>query len=72
MRPSRLTHRLVALGLLATVVLLGGCNEIIPKFELRDDYMGKRFLQPGKISGEVERDSLGNAILPKQPDGPRP
>ena len=45
---------------------LSGCSEIIPRFELRDDYMGKRFLQPNRVVGEVERDELGNPILPKK------
>ena len=58
MRMPRPAPRLTALGLLAVAVALGGCNEIIPKFELRDDYMGKRFLQPGKVTGEVERGYL--------------
>lgn len=71
MRMPRPAPRLTALGLLAVAVALGGCNEIIPKFELRDDYMGKRFLQPGKVTGEVERDAVGNPILPKPPDAPR-
>ena len=52
-------------------LLLGGCSEIIPKIELRDDYMGKRLLQPGKVTGEIERDAYGNAVLPKQPVAPK-
>lgn len=71
MRMPRLAPRLVSLGLLVAALALGGCNEIIPKFELRDDYMGKRFIQPGKVTGEVERDAYGNPVLPKQPDAPR-
>jgi hypothetical protein len=27
--------------------------------------MGKRFLQPSRVVGEIERDELGNPILPK-------
>jgi hypothetical protein len=64
-RPS--SSRRLALGLLAALPLLAGCSEIVPRFELRDDYMGKRFLQPGRVPGEIERDAYGNPILPRKP-----
>lgn len=54
---------LLAFGLMLAV---GGCAEIIPRFELRDDYMFKRFLQPDRVVGEIRRDEFGNPIL-KQP-----
>lgn len=66
------TPRQLALALLAAVPLLAGCNELIPKFELRDDYMGKRWLQPGRVPGEIERDANGNPILPPRPAGAAP
>lgn len=50
---------------LGAPLLLGACAEIIPKFELRDDYMFKRFLQPDRVVGEVRRDEQGNPILPE-------
>ena len=40
-----------------------GCAEIIPDVGLRDDYMGKSFLQPGKSPRPVARDESGNAEL---------
>lgn len=54
----------------ASMLLLAGCNEIIPRFELRDDYMGKRFIQPSRVPGEVERDAYGNPVLPKDKKAP--
>ena len=71
MRPIRQHFRPAVLGLFSAALLLGGCAEIIPKFELRDDYMGKRFLQPSRLPGEIERDAYGNPVLPKQPAAPR-
>lgn len=51
-------------------LVAGACAEIIPKFELRDDYIFKRFLQPSRVVGEVKRDELGNPILPKSQQHP--
>jgi hypothetical protein len=45
------------------MLAVGGCAEIIPRFELRDDYMFKRFLQPDRVVGEIRRDEFGNPIL---------
>lgn len=67
-QPSRHRWRewlLIVAGVVCLGPMLSGCSEIIPRFELRDDYMGKRFLQPSRVVGEVERDELGNPILPK-------
>lgn len=62
-RPAK--RRWVIVILLGAPLLLGACAEIIPKFELRDDYMFKRFLQPNRVVGEVRRDEQGNPILPE-------
>ena len=40
-----------------------GCDEIIPKIELRDNYQGKRLLEPDSYDKEIYRDNLGNPIL---------
>jgi hypothetical protein len=45
-------------------LVTSSCAEIIPKFELRDDYMFKRFLQPNLVVGQIRRDELGNPVLP--------
>jgi hypothetical protein len=60
--PSRAYVRrlLMAFGL---ILVAGGCSEIIPRFELRDDYMFKRFFQPDRVVGEIRRDEFGNPIL---------
>jgi hypothetical protein len=71
MRPIRQPVRPAMLGLFSVALLLSGCAEFIPKIELRDDYMGKRLLQPSRIPGEIERDAYGNPVLPKQPAAPR-
>lgn len=68
-RTTMATGRTIVMVSLALV--LGGCAEIIPKFELRDDYMGKRLLQPSRVPGEIERDAYGNPVLPKQPAASR-
>ena len=51
-------------------LITGACAEIIPKIELRDDYVFKRFLQPTRVVSEVKRDELGNPILPKSQQQP--
>ncbi|NQV81298.1 MAG: hypothetical protein HQ495_12150 [Alphaproteobacteria bacterium] len=59
---NRSSLRLIAL---TTCLLLstGGCSEIIPRFELRDDYMFKRFFQPNRVVSEIRHDENGNPIL---------
>ena len=42
---------------------LAACNEIIPEFKIRDDYLGRSFLQPGKTSEPMEHDDDGNPLL---------
>jgi hypothetical protein len=51
-------------------LVTGACAEIIPKIELRDNYMFKRFLQPSRAVSEVKRDEQGNPILPKSQQQP--
>lgn len=53
------------LALIALIGFVTGCAEIVPRFELRDDYMFKRFIQPDRVVSEVERDELGNPVLPE-------
>ena len=43
--------------------LLMGCTALIPT--IRNDYMGKSFLQPHKISQTVKFDERGNPITEK-------
>lgn len=64
-RLHRAKGRWVIVMVLGAPLLLGACAEIIPKFELRDDYMFKRFLQPNRVVGEIRRDEQGNPILPE-------
>ena len=47
------------------LALLGiaACDQITPDFSLRDDYMGKSFLQPDKVPQPVARDEQGAPIL---------
>ena len=66
----RMTRLVVAILLLALPVL-AGCSQS----PLRDEYMGKSFLQPHKLPRPVEHDEYGNAIPepsvePIWPDGP--
>jgi len=49
----------VALALVAVGLTTAGCER--PR--LREDYMGKRLLQPDKMPAEVERDATGDPIL---------
>jgi hypothetical protein len=65
-RAHRPRTRWMAAIILGGPLILGACAEIIPKFELRDDYMFKRFLQPDRVVGEVRRDEQGNPILPEK------
>jgi len=47
-------------SLLLVALLLAGCSG---GSILRDDYVGKRFLQTNKIQAEHPRDADGNPIL---------
>ena len=40
-----------------------GCDQIIPKIELRDNYQGKRLLEPENFDRHIYRDNLGNPVL---------
>lgn len=40
-----------------------GCDQIIPKIELRDNYQGKKLLEPNSYDKKIYRDSLGNPII---------
>ena len=40
-----------------------GCDQIIPKIELRDNYQGKTLLEPNSYDSFVTRDNLGNPII---------
>jgi hypothetical protein len=43
--------------------LLLGCAALIPT--IRDDYMGKSFLQPHKVPQKIEHDERGNPVTEK-------
>ncbi len=43
--------------------LYSGCEQIIPKIELRDNYQGKRLIEPNSQEGYIYRDNLGNPVL---------
>ncbi len=64
-RAMALLRRWVAVLVLGLPLVAGGCAELIPKIELRDDYLFKRFLQPERVVSEVRRDEQGNPILPE-------
>lgn len=59
---NRPSLHLIALAA-SLLLFAGGCAEIIPRFELRDDYMFKRFFQPNRVVSEVRHDENGNPIL---------
>lgn len=63
-RTNARRHPLQFIAFPIVAAALVGCAEITPRFELRDDYMFKRFLQPDRVVSEVERDELGNPIIP--------
>jgi hypothetical protein len=55
-----------ALCLLPALVLVlatAACDQLTPSFHLRDDYMGKRFLQPHRMPREVARDETGTPLI---------
>lgn len=60
---KRLSPRLTRAAIVFAMVAVVGCAEIIPDISLRDDYVGKSLLQPGKIPKPVTRDEQGNAEL---------
>ncbi|MDC0655211.1 hypothetical protein OAP48_00735 [bacterium] len=60
-----LRHAGIVLLVIMAPLVTGACAEIIPKLELRDDYMFKRFLQPSRAVSEVKRDEFGDPVLPK-------
>jgi len=69
--PAPVPRRAWIVALVVGIPLLtSACAEIIPKFELRDDYMFKRFLQPSRVVGEIKRGELGNPILPESQQQP--
>ena len=63
---TRLGPRLMRGAILLAFVAMAGCSEILPDFSLRDDYMGKSFLQPDKAPGPVARDETGNPDLERR------
>jgi len=63
---TKFIPRLRRRAILLACVLVVGCAEIIPDLGLRDDYMGKAFLQPDKVPRPVVRDETGDADLKKR------
>ncbi|MSO65815.1 MAG: hypothetical protein EXQ85_08485 [Alphaproteobacteria bacterium] len=57
-------HHVARALAVTAAIALAGCAELIPKFELRDDYMFKRYVQPSRISEPPRHDEQGNPILP--------
>ena len=55
--------RLMRGALLLVFVAVVGCSQFLPDVGLRDDYMGKSFLQPGKVPRPVARDETGDPDL---------
>ena len=63
---TRFIPRLRRGAILLACVVVVGCSELIPDMGLRDDYMGKAFLQPDKVPRPVVRDETGDADLKKR------
>ena len=45
---------------------ISGCDQITPEVQLRDNYLGKKYLQPDRVSTTIKRDNNGNPILNKK------
>lgn len=60
---ARLGPRLMRGAILLALVAVVGCSQFIPDIGLRDDYMGKSFVQPDKAPKPVPRDERGEADL---------
>ena len=60
---ARLGPRLMRGAILLACVAVVGCSQMLPDIGLRDDYMGKSFLQPGKVPRPVARDETGDPDL---------
>lgn len=60
---TRLGPRLTRGAILLACVAVVGCSQMLPGIPLRDDYMGKSFLQPGKVPRPVARDETGDPDL---------
>ena len=43
--------------------ILAGCDQIAPKIKVRDNYWGKEYLQPDRVSTSIKRDINGNPVL---------
>ena len=50
--------------LIAAIVVISACA---PRDYIREDYVGKRLLQPDRFPQQVKRDSYGNAIIETEP-----
>ncbi len=62
----KLGPRLTRPAILLVFVAVGGCAQMLPEIGLRDDYMGKAFVQPGKVPGPVTRDETGDPELERR------
>lgn len=60
---TRFAPRLTRGVILLAFVAVAGCSQMLPEIGLRDDYMGKSFVQPGKVPKPVARDETGEPNL---------
>lgn len=63
---SRLGPRLMRSVMPLAFVAVVGCSQILPDIGLRDDYMGKSFVQPDKVAKPVARDETGDPDLERR------
>ncbi len=56
--------------LLLLSILLAGLSACGGDPLLRDDYLGKRLLEPERMPGEVVRDKYGNPVLQSKSQSP--
>ncbi len=62
----KLGPRLTRPVILLVLVAVASCAQMLPEIGLHDDYMGKSFVQPGKVSGPVTRDATGDPELQRR------
>jgi len=55
----------LAIALVTLITALVGLTACGTEIKLRDDYMGKRFIQPSQVPGTVERNERGDPLVPE-------
>ena len=63
----RLPRAAWAIALVTLMMALVGLTACGAEMKLRDDYMGKRFVQPSQVSRTVDRDERGEPLVPETP-----